>query len=135
MIKYTDTIQGITASRLAGFFDGWPNPPSPEKHLELLTNSTYIMLAIDDQTDNVVGFVNAISDKTLTAYIPLLEVLPAYKGKGIGTILAGQMLDKLKDYYMVDIVCDKDLFPFYQRFEMNECGAMILRNYHNQSGR
>ena len=83
MISYTDSIEGVTAKMLRGFFAGWPNPPSPGMHLKLLTNSYKVVLAIDDKTDNVVGFITAISDGVLSAYIPLLEVLPAYQGQGI----------------------------------------------------
>jgi hypothetical protein len=79
MISYTDSVAGITADKLQGFFVGWPNPPSPETHLKLLANSNYIVLAVDDETGNIVGFITAISDGVLSAYIPFLEVLPAYQ--------------------------------------------------------
>lgn len=35
MIEYKVNIEGISPDMLDGFFDGWPNPPSPEKHLQL----------------------------------------------------------------------------------------------------
>ena len=88
MISYTDTVAGITPDRLQGFFVGWPNPPSPETHLEILQGSSNFVLAIDDETGNVVGFVSAVSDGVLSAYIPLLEVLPSYQNRGIGTALS-----------------------------------------------
>lgn len=85
MIRYTDSLEGIAPAQLSGgFFEGWPNPPSPETHLKILKNSDYTMLAIDEETGQVVGFITAISDGTLSAYIPLLEVLPAYRRRGIG---------------------------------------------------
>lgn len=61
---------------LSGFFVGWPDPPSPERHLQILKNSRFVVIAVDDQASRVVGFVNAVSDGILSAYIPLLEVLP-----------------------------------------------------------
>lgn len=79
---YTTSLKGITPDMLAGLFDGWPNPPSAIKHLELLKNSYKVVVAVEN--GKVVGFINAISDGVLTAYIPLLEVLPDYKNKGIG---------------------------------------------------
>ncbi len=84
MISYTDSLTGIEATNLRGFFVGWPNPPSPETHLRLLQNSDHIVLAVDEETGNAVGFITAISDGVLSAYIPCLEVLPAYRGRGIG---------------------------------------------------
>jgi len=131
MISYTDSIKGITANKLRGFFVGWPNPPSPEIHLRLLANSYKVVLAIDDKTDNVVGFITAISDGVLSAYIPLLEVLPAYQGQGIGQELTRRMLEKLSGMYMVDLFCDKELQLFYARFGMKPSNGMSIRNHEN----
>ena len=61
MIEYINTISGITSDHLIGFFVGWPNPPSPEKHLKILEKSSYIWLAVDNDTKKVVGFVTAIN--------------------------------------------------------------------------
>jgi len=84
MIRYVYTSEGITPEQLQEFFEGWPDPPSPETHLRLLTNSDEVVLAVDDDSGAVVGFITAISDRVLSAYIPFLEVLPEYRGRGIG---------------------------------------------------
>ena len=49
MIRYLYSAEGITADQLPGFFEGWPNPPSPETHLRLLTKSDEVILAMDTQ--------------------------------------------------------------------------------------
>jgi len=134
MISYIDSLRNITTKNLFGFFMGWPNPPSPETHLKLLNNSDKIVLAIDDETGNVVGFITAISDGFLSAYVPFLEVLPAYRGQGIGQELTRRMLKKLSGLYMVDLLCDPELQPFYARFGMKVANGMVLRNYERQSG-
>jgi len=118
---------------LHGFFVGWQNPPSPEKLLELLQQSDYRILAKD--AEKVIGFITAISDGVLSAYIPFLEVLPEYQGKGVGTELASQMLNQLKKYYMIDLLCDEDIQPFYKTLGMSKATGMMLRNYSNQSGK
>jgi hypothetical protein len=38
MIEYIYTSEGITPPQLQGFFEGWPDPPSPETHLRLLAS-------------------------------------------------------------------------------------------------
>ena len=134
MINYTDSPEGIGPDDLKGFFVGWPNPPSPDKHLEILIKSNAIVLAIDETTGQVVGFINAISDGVLSAYIPLLEVLPEYQKQGIGTELVRRMLSKLSGLYMVDLLCDKELQPYYERFGMKPITAMMIRNFDRQSG-
>jgi len=135
MIVYTDSLNQITPDNLLGFFVGWPNPPSPETHLKLLMNSDEVLLAVDDETGNVAGFITAISDGILSAYLPLLEVLPAYQGQGIGSELVRRMLEKLKGLYMVDLLCDAELQPFYTRLGMRPARGMMARHYERQSGR
>ena len=135
MIEYMNTLVDIAPVNLAGFFVGWPNPPSVTKHYELLENSAYIWLAVDSETKNVVGFITAISDEVLAAYIPLLEVLPEYKGKGIGKRLMENMLSTLSAFYMIDLLCDQELQEYYESFNMIRSQGMIFRNYQKQSGR
>lgn len=133
-MRYTDSVENILSNQLQGFFVGWPNPPSPEKHRELLEKSDYRILAIDETTEEVVGFITAISDHVLSAYIPLLEVLAAYQGQGIGAELVRRILEKLNQFYMVDLLCDPDLQPYYERLGMRRSSGMLLRNYERQAG-
>ena len=133
-ITYQSDLQGITADRLQGFFVGWPHPPSPATHLRILQRSDYIELAVDAASGQVVGFVNAISDGVLTAYMPLLEVLPAYQGQGTGATLVTRLLARLEHLYMVDMLCDADVQPFYARLGMRPATGMMLRHYERQSG-
>ncbi len=132
MIEYTSHLDGITADDLQGFFQGWPNPPSPQTHLALLENSDEIVLAIAD--DRVVGFITANTDKILTAFIPLLEVLPAYQKEGIGGELVRRMLERLRNFYSIDLLCDSGLQPYYEKFGMQRSQGMVIRNYDRQSG-
>lgn len=134
MIYYAETPDGIDPRHLHGFFVGWPQPPSPETHLRILQNSRYVVLAIDDSTDDVVGFITAVSDGVLSAYIPLLEVLPEFQGRGIGRELVRRMLDQLKNLYMIDLTCDQNLQKFYSQFSMQPYTGMMIRNFTRQAG-
>jgi len=126
-IEYTTALEGVEPAHLHGFFEGWPNPPSPERHLEILEGSYCVVLAREAGSPQVIGFTNALSDGHLSAFIPLLEVLPAHRGQGIGTELVRRLLDELGDLYSVDLVCDEELRPFYARFGMQPLPAMALR--------
>jgi ribosomal protein S18 acetylase RimI-like enzyme len=127
MIEYTASLDGIDARDLEGFFVGWPSPPSPARHLEILRASSHAVVAKDGS--RVVGFVTAISDGVISAYIPLLEVLPEYQGRGIGTELVRRLLDDLPDLYMVDVICDENVVPFYERLGLQRLDAALgLRN-------
>ncbi|WOV89117.1 GNAT family N-acetyltransferase [Sporosarcina oncorhynchi] len=131
---YRNSLDSISPDMLNGFFEGWPNPPNPETHLKLLKNSSRVVIALDDKTNQVIGFITAISDSVLSAYIPLLEVLPEYKNKGIGIELVNRMLKELDHIYMVDLCCDDDLVPYYEKFNMMRSNGMVLRNYKMQAG-
>jgi ribosomal protein S18 acetylase RimI-like enzyme len=126
-IEFTTSLDGVVPAHLASFFEGWPNPPSPERHLDILRGSYRICLAREASSPQIVGFVNAISDGVLYAFIPLLEVLPAYRGRGIGSELVTRVLGELDDFYAVDLMCDPELQPFYERFGMHRATGMIIR--------
>lgn len=134
MISYTTSTDNLEARQLNGFFVGWPNPPSPETHLRILKQSHAIVLAWNDESERVVGFINAVSDGVLSAYIPLLEVLPEFQKRGIGSELVRRILRSYEDYYMIDLMCDKDTVKFYARFGMKEINGMMIRNFERQSG-
>lgn len=133
-IVFLSGTEDIHSSQLQGFFVGWPDPPTPETHLGLLQNSAEVVLALGQDTNKVVGFVSAITDRVLTAYIPLLEVLPAYQKRGIGQELMCRMRMQLDGFYMIDLSCDAPLQPFYKAVGMEPAIGMLKRNYARQSG-
>lgn len=109
MIKYTTNLDNISSSQLLGFFVGWPNPPKEETLLNVLNKSYRVVLALDDS--KVIGFITAISDGVLSAYIPFLEVLPEYQSKGVGKELLSKVRLELTDLYMIDLLCDEECVP------------------------
>jgi ribosomal protein S18 acetylase RimI-like enzyme len=93
----------------------------------LLRGSSHVVLARDGR--RVVGFITAISDGVLSAYIPLLEVLPDHQGRGIGKELTRRLLAQLEGLYMVDLSCDEDLVPFYEPLGLMRLDAALgIRN-------
>jgi ribosomal protein S18 acetylase RimI-like enzyme len=129
VIEYREDVTGITADQLrGGFFEGWPSPPSPQMHLGHLRGAEIAIAALDSSTDQVVGFVTAVGDGAMTAFIPFLEVLPDYRERGIGVELVRLVLARLRDRYSVDLVCDPGLVPFYERLGGVEGTAVMWRN-------
>ncbi|WP_291424014.1 GNAT family N-acetyltransferase [Deinococcus sp.] len=133
-LQYQNHLGGIQPTQLEGFFVNWPDPPSAATLRRILENSYAYVLAVAPG-GQVVGFVNAISDGVLSAYIPLLEVRPEWQSQGIGSALVQHLLAGLSGLYMIDTSCDDDLVAFYQRFGMSRGNALFLRNYAAQSGR
>ena len=135
-IRFVTELDGIPASKLSGFFVGWPNPPRDDQFARILQGSSHIVLAIDDDADGrVVGFITAVSDGVLSAYIPLLEVLPDWQHRGIGSGLVQRMIDQLEPLYMIDLCCDDEMMPFYDRFGFTRGRSMLKRSYPHQAGR
>lgn len=124
-ITYKTTLENITPDMISEFCVGWNKPLSGEELYKVLSNSSFFAAAVDD--DRVVGFINALSDCVRFVFIPMIEVLPEYKGKGIGTKLFNIILEFFEDIGNIDLICDEDMKSFYKRFGMAEYTAMILR--------
>ena len=127
-IIYSENVENLTPTMLQGFFQGWPKAPSAEVHLQILRKSDAVILAVDQEKQKVIGFITAITDKVLTAHIPLLEVLPEYRKSGIGSELVRRMLSKLYIFYGVSLSCDPAQQSFYARFGMKPAISMNIRN-------
>lgn len=116
-----------------GFFEGWPDAPDKNIHRQLLKSSFKAIVAIDRDINKIIGFITIISDGIISAYIPLLEVIPAYRKKGIGSKLFNLAKDECKNLYMIDLSCDNELVGFYRYLDMKKGTSMFLRNYDRQS--
>ena len=82
--------------------------------------------------NKMVGFVTMITDRVFYGYVPLLEVLPAYQGKGIGSTLISRMKQTGHYLYAIDLICDHSNVAMYERNGFRKSNGMILRNYQNQ---
>ncbi len=129
MLRYFDSLEGLTDYELSGFCDGWKQALSEEQLRELVANSAHKVLAADTEARRVVGIITALSDRVNWAFIPYLEVIPSYQKRGIGRELLRRMLDKLAPINCVDLTCDTDMQAFYEKFGMLKSVGMVLRKY------
>lgn len=128
VVVYETRIEGLQAAQLGGgFFEGWATPLTPEEHLAVLRAAAHAVVAVDGE--EVVGFVNALSDGVLSAYLPLLEVLPGHRDRGIGSELVRRVVAEIGPLYMVDVLCDAEVFGFYERLGFARAGGGMLRRY------
>lgn len=119
---------GLEADDLDGFFVGWPDPPTNVERLAILHAAQQVVIARDVK-GRVIGFATAITDGCFAAYVPLLEVLPEHQGSGIGSFVVTTLLDRLHECYMIDLVCDDDVVPFYERLGGTRLNAVAWRNH------
>jgi len=127
LLSFTDDLSTFQAADFKGFFVGWPTAPSENALYQTLQAAYRVVIATDQE--QVVGFINAISDGQMSAYIPLLEVRPEFQGRGIGKALLRQITERLSHLYMVDLCCDPELKPFYQGMDFEPLQGMCLRHY------
>lgn len=133
-VRLQADLTAVTPDKLHGFFEGWPNPPSPGTLHRLLSASYRISLAVESTSGEVIGFAQAIGDGILSASIPLLEVRPQYRGAGLGTEIMRHLLAQLEHLYAVDLSCDDERSAFYGRLGFRRGTGMSLRRYALQAG-
>ena len=91
----------------------------------------YLQIACYDG-DELVGFLDVVSNGVTDAYIQDVMVRPDYQGKGIGTELMNRAIQRLKagHIYMISVIYgEEELRPFYEKFGFYTmlCGQMETR--------
>ena len=103
---------------------GW-NRMEKEYKNPLLTS--YYHIAVYEK-ESLIGYIDCVSNGVTDAYIQDLMVHPDYQGRGIGTDLMKKMIDylKKKHIYMISVVFEEKLKPFYEKFGFFSmlCGQM-----------
>lgn len=103
---------------------GWSRMES--EYNSPLISSYYHIAVYEDE--KLIAYIDSVSNGVTDAYIQDLMVSPEHQGKGIGTVLMNKMIEYLKEkhIYMISVVYDESLKPFYQRFGFYNmlCGQM-----------
>ena len=88
-----------------------------EKELSNPNLTSYCHIAAYEENE-LIGFIDCVSNGVTDAYIQDLMVRPEYQGKGIGTKLMNMMIDYLKGnhIYMISVLFDESLKSFYEKF-------------------
>ncbi len=128
-MTYLTNTSTLRSFEIGDFYDGWKKKPNRETFLKSIEQADYIVLAIDEEKNKLIGYITAVSDGVLSAYIPFLEVDKEYQNQGIGTALLEKMLEQVGHLYMVDVTVDKDKAGFYEKADFQAWSAMIKRNY------
>lgn len=127
MITYIENIEGITPKQLEGFLAHWDFVPPRDTLLQILRGSSHILIALDSERGDVLGYITALSDGVSSGYISYLEVRPTHRNNGIGTELMRRMLSKLQSLYGIYLGCGPALVPFYETFGFQKMTAMSKR--------
>ena len=123
-----ESAQGLSAADLAPFCSEWRVRPDPALLWRAVRGSACVVWARADDAGPPLGLLTALSDGALTAQVTLLEVLPGWRGRGIGTEQMRRCLARLGGLYAVDLTCDAEMAGFYARLGMAPGTAMLLRH-------
>ena len=97
-----------------------------KEYTDPLMKSYYHIAVYEDE--KLIGYIDSVSNGVTDAYIQDLIVSPDHQGKGIGTGLMNKMIEYLKEkrIYMISVVYEESLKPFYERFGFYNmlCGQM-----------
>jgi len=88
------------------------------------------VLPRDGEGGRVLGFVTAISDGVLSAFIPLLEVLLSGRARGSAASSSGGSSPSWRTSTRSISSATPELEPFYRRFEMILLSSMGIRRRH-----
>ena len=89
--------------------------------------SSYYHIAVYED-DELIAYIDSVSNGVTDAYIQDLMVRPDHQGKGIGTELMNKMIRYLKEKHIciISVIYEEGLEPFYERFGFYHmmCGQM-----------
>jgi GNAT superfamily N-acetyltransferase len=93
----------------------------------MLSRSSEVV-ARDVESSVLCGYVIALSDGVACAYITALEVRQEFRGRGIGTALLKQIVERL-DVFGVYLSCVPAMASFYQAAGFAPGFSMSLRKH------
>lgn len=99
----------------------------PEMHRKAFENSHTTVFVYDGE--QLVGFGRAISDDAYQAAIYDMAVVPEYQGKGIGSTMMEQLLNRLKHCNVI-LYAAVGKEPFYEKMGLRrmKTGMALFKN-------
>jgi GNAT superfamily N-acetyltransferase len=101
--------------------NGWSSAEKPRELLAALADSHSVVTAWSG--GHVIGIGNAISDGHLVVYYPHLLVHPTFQGRGVGTELMRQLMNKYSGFHQQMLVADGRAIDFYRRCGFQRAGS------------
>jgi ribosomal protein S18 acetylase RimI-like enzyme len=128
MIAYSQSLDAVTDADLTDFLAHWDFTPPSGTLLAMLKGSTYVILARDESSSILCGYITALSDDVVCSYISAIEVRPAYRHQGIGTALLTQMTNQLQTYGTY-LSCAPEMAQFYESQGFKQIVGMSKRRF------
>ena len=105
--------------------------------VEVMLNNTDIVIGLENNKKRLVGFVRVLTDYIYKATVYDLIVHPAYRGKGLGTLLMEEVINHpiLSKVENIDLNCLPEMTSFYNQWrftaDLGKLKHMRLNNKTN----
>jgi len=123
---YSESLESVDDADLEGFLLHWDFTPPAGTLLRMLKASSVVMLARDPDSSQICGYVAALTDHVVCAYISAIEVRPEYRKRGIGMALLNRMTERLS-VYGTYLSCAHAMVPFYESAGFKQVAGMSKR--------
>ena len=123
---YSESLESVDDADLEGFLLHWDFTPPAGTLLRMLKASSVVILARDPDSSQICGYVAALTDHVVCAYISAIEVRPEYRKRGIGMALLNRMTERLS-VYGTYLSCAPALVPFYESAGFKQVAGMSKR--------
>lgn len=91
----------------------------------MLKHTNLVIAVVEHGTNRLVGFSRVLTDFTFRATIYDVMVVGDQVGKGLGKRLLNAIIDhpKLQRVEMINLCCEEQLFPFYEKWGFEVCNG------------
>lgn len=100
----------------------WSRARTVDELTRMLLGSDVVIAMTHVANGRLLGFCRVLTDGVYTALVLDLIVEPAARNRGLGSLLVDAVLrhPKVSGVRSIELVCQPDLMPFYQRFGFTE---------------
>lgn len=130
-VVVVDRLEPAHLAQLVELFSHqwWTEHRTLERTQAALASSSLVLGAVDRGSDRLIGFTRVLSDGAFVALVLDVMVAAAWRGRGIGALLIDAVVShpSLGPVESVELVCQPDLVPFYERWGFtDQVGASRL---------
>ncbi len=112
-VIYSDFSATTDEADLDGLLSHWDFVPPAGTLRSMLKGSSIAIVAREQGSPRVLGYVTALTDQVVCGYISALEVRPEYRHQGIGSALLVRVADRL-NVHGIYLSCAEAMVPFYE---------------------